>query len=307
MEHREKPVVLLVDNDMAYRDALRDVFIAEGNEVLTAETFDEALKLIHQDEEGSNSRRIALFISERVSGFNALLWYAKNNVPQRVMAYLIAENPSRRLKDDSHRAGAYFVFERESRQATFDSMVSSANNAPGWMHLKAGSEDHLTGLDNPRGFYHAVVPQLITMRDKRKRNYHSVASLLVADADRFKSINDTFGHVSGSEAIKAIARTIHEHVGSSDIVCRYGGDEFLVWIPGLTKLQATPIGRRLQKAVSDIEISSADNRRMQLSISVGIAEIWRFGIGGFESAEACLTDLIGRADYELYRAKKESH
>lgn len=122
--------------------------------------------------------------------------------------------------------------------------------------------------------------------------YHCGA-LLMIDADNFKSINDLYGHDVGDEALTIIARAIRAVLRNGDIVGRMGGEEFGVFLPGITQHQAQLVAERIRLAVSAAEFRPHGEQR-QLSVSIG---------GAAFSQTTSFAQLFRIADQRLYGAK----
>ncbi len=149
-------------------------------------------------------------------------------------------------------------------------------------HYHSSMQDPLTGLPNRRGAMAAINP-LWTSPD-----VHSHAALLV-DIDHFKQINDTHGHRSGDDVLRALASALRGSVRPGDITARLGGDEFLIFARDCDRQGAEQIAARLLAAVRAVESPT----RFTVSVGLGIATNMQ---GGF--------DLLYRhADTALYRAK----
>ncbi len=120
------------------------------------------------------------------------------------------------------------------------------------------------------------------------------SALLIADADHFKKINDTFGHLVGDEALRVIGRTIAATLGPRDFWGRIGGEEFVLFLDGADRARAFVVAEALRRAVAGSELV-ADGACVPLSVSIGA----RCSSGRFDP-----TELFRRADEDLYRAKK---
>ncbi|WP_456451303.1 diguanylate cyclase [Hydrogenimonas sp.] len=140
--------------------------------------------------------------------------------------------------------------------------------------------DPLTGVYNRRG----------CMRElgSGDRRY----ALIFIDIDRFKQINDTYGHEKGDEVIKTVARIIATHIRKEDIFCRYGGDEFLLFVANATTEQAHIIAEKLRKHIDIHRFDGVEN----VTVSIGIA---------IRQRNESIGSLIARADKSLYQAKSE--
>lgn len=149
-------------------------------------------------------------------------------------------------------------------------------------HYHSSMQDPLTGLPNRRGAM-ASINQLWSSPD-----VHSHAALLV-DIDHFKQINDTHGHRSGDDVLRALASALRSSVRPGDITARLGGDEFLVFARDCDRESAEQIAARLLAAVRAVESPT----RFTVSVGVGIATNLQ---GGFDQ-------LYRHADTALYRAK----
>jgi diguanylate cyclase (GGDEF)-like protein len=147
--------------------------------------------------------------------------------------------------------------------------------------------DALTGLCNRRGFDKELQQGL-----EGATRYDLDFALLMIDVDHFKGFNDTFGHGEGDEVLKRVARLLMEGSRSTDIVCRYGGEEFGVLLPNTDLNAALLLGERLCRLIA----STAWNRR-PVTVSLGASA----NTGGLQDPAI----LVRRADLALYEAKTQ--
>ncbi|MBW0148456.1 GGDEF domain-containing protein [Marinobacter arenosus] len=157
---------------------------------------------------------------------------------------------------------------------------------------KFSYEDALTGLKNRRYF-----DQLFEHECAVALRSHLPLSLLVIDIDHFKQFNDTHGHEAGDRGLQSVALTLQRQFRDSDIVCRYGGEEFVVIMPGALTDDATERAQSLCDSVSDASVVFQGQDLGHLTVSVGVA-CWP------ETGEAP-EQLLSLADQALYRAKEE--
>lgn len=151
--------------------------------------------------------------------------------------------------------------------------------------------DSLTGLNNRRFMDHHL-----TRMFAHSLKSQSPLSVLVLDLDRFKSVNDTYGHDIGDEVLKEFARRIGHNVRAIDLPCRMGGEEFVVLMPDTDTDSALIIAERVRTKVASDPFILADGRRLDVTVSVGVAT--SMGLG--DSIEA----LMKRADEGVYQAKE---
>jgi diguanylate cyclase (GGDEF)-like protein len=157
--------------------------------------------------------------------------------------------------------------------------------------------DDLTGLHNLRSF-EAGLKDMV----EAARGAGTPVALLVLDLDRLKSLNDAHGHLAGAEAVRTIGRIIAAHVPPDGIACRYGGDEFVIALPGCSASKARHFAERLRRTVLSTApiLDGADFPPETLSISIGIAcGAFDRAAGKDDESEA----LFRAADAALYVAK----
>jgi len=118
----------------------------------------------------------------------------------------------------------------------------------------------------------------------------------VFDLDLFKAVNDTFGHLIGDETLQSLATAMRHAARTDDIVGRFGGEEFIAFLPGASLEQATMTAERIRQAVSQATIVAGDEARIRVTISAGVAVI--------PSCAASLSDAIRVADARLFMAKR---
>lgn len=152
--------------------------------------------------------------------------------------------------------------------------------------------DDLTKLYNYR-----YLMQYLDSEVKRCLRYKKKVSLLFVDVDGFKRINDTFGHLVGSQALAEMGQVFKQILRETDIVGRYGGDEFVIVLPETPLNGAMIIAERIRKKVEDYEFI-AQNLSIRLTVSLGVANCPKHTL----TAEG----LIKKADAAMYRAKELS-
>jgi diguanylate cyclase (GGDEF)-like protein len=151
--------------------------------------------------------------------------------------------------------------------------------------------DELTRLYNFRYFQDRLVSET-----RRASRYETPLSLLMIDADDFKGLNDTRGHLAGNMALRRLASVLRKGVREVDVATRYGGEEFAILLPSTPKLAALKLGEKLRAAVERTAIGADDRRGGRvLTVSIGVASL----PGDAAGAE----ELVDRADRALYVAK----
>jgi diguanylate cyclase (GGDEF)-like protein len=158
--------------------------------------------------------------------------------------------------------------------------------------LAAQSErDGLTGVYNRR-----KLEQVLELEVSRARRYHGLLSVLMFDIDHFKKVNDRFGHVVGDDAIRHVAKVAQDTLRTTDVLGRYGGEEFLALLPEVGIEGALVAGERVRRAVAEHPLDSA-GKELSVTISVGAAT--------FTPALATGLVLVDQADQALYRSKSD--
>ncbi len=166
--------------------------------------------------------------------------------------------------------------------------ISDKRHAAEQLRL-ANSADHLTGLFNRRAFFEAAELEI-----ERGRRVPRKLSLLMIDADRFKSINDSHGHGVGDAVLRDLAATIAATVRDIDTAARVGGEEFAVLLPSTDLAGAAAVAHRLCESVR-ARVVVAEGSEVRYTVSVGVSEM---------SPEMTELDaLMRRADDALYKAK----
>jgi diguanylate cyclase (GGDEF)-like protein len=150
--------------------------------------------------------------------------------------------------------------------------------------------DALTGLLNRYGLQRVLAHEYA-----EARRYARSLSCLMIDLDNFKPINDTFGHATGDAALKQVGAILTDVVRRSDMVSRYGGDEFLVLLPETDLEGAEALAEKVLATASKQEFGDM-HPRFQLTLSIGAATL---------SDDESGNDMIARADMALYEAKEQ--
>ena len=129
-------------------------------------------------------------------------------------------------------------------------------------------------------------------------------ALALVDIDHFKEVNDTFGHLTGDRALKAIARIFRIHLREYDLTGRFGGEEFALLLPHTSALDAYGIAERIREHIAGTPLDVGDlpdGQHVQVTVSMGVAAL---GPNWSTSSGSQITDLLAAADRALYQAKR---
>ncbi len=153
--------------------------------------------------------------------------------------------------------------------------------------VKDSKTDFLTQLPN-RDFIHWKYSQL--------SNKYNHVSVVLADIDNFKTLNDTYGHLFGDDVLKVIAKELGKNLRNIDLVGRWGGEEFIFILPDTNAIQAQEIVDRIRKNIANIPFTpSSTSKKVNVTVS--------FGVSDSDFANVALEDILIKADQALYSAK----
>jgi diguanylate cyclase (GGDEF)-like protein len=211
--------------------------------------------------------------------------YAKLLVPNEMFigVFLLA----------SLRRDAFSEYHREYLLDTLMNQVAMvANNS--LLHQKLGDlamTDGLTGLLNHRTFMGKLAEKYREL-ERTPRPF----SILFMDIDKFKLVNDKYGHPVGDVAIKAVARVLRDTVRGTDFVARYGGEEFAVGMVETDSRGAEQMAERVRSIMEKTMITRVHDGELRCTLSIGVVS--------FPDDTANMADLVAMADKALYHAKQ---
>ncbi|MEK6399966.1 MULTISPECIES: GGDEF domain-containing protein [unclassified Mesorhizobium] len=197
------------------------------------------------------------------------------------------DGPSNAIWFEGRVQALSFQVEGEDAVVWIASNITEKNEVQ--QKLRQLSEtDALTGLYNRRKLLETLDDRLAVFERERAQT-----SVLVFDLDNFKRLNDEMGHHAGDAALVEIARLCRQHLRKSDVIARFGGDEFVVVMPGTHRSDAMEIAEQLRKHVP---IALNETVHYESTISGGVSE---FGL-----PDRFSSDILTRADAGLYQSKR---
>lgn len=303
--------VLVVEDDRAMRALLEKMLVVAGHQVVIASNGMEALNLI---EKVRPQLIVTDWLMPQMDGIALCRELRKKSENRSIYVIIVTMQESADKLVEAFEAGAddylnkpitpkiFFArlraaqrvvqlqeeiaFDREQLMR-FSAELSAANERL----LGQALSDALTGLPNRRFAMERLEQEwALTKRGDR------TLSCLMVDVDHFKSINDRFGHQVGDEALKLVANTLRRAARTQDVVCRYGGEEFLVICPDTDTQAAVQCAERLRTNVAAQGLHLQDGGEHKMTVSIGVAEK--------NEAINTLENLLIRADDNLYAAKE---
>lgn len=193
--------------------------------------------------------------------------------------------------------GGVFIFILYQKGRKANRLLQEVNEQLAF-HAK---HDPLTGLHNRRSFVEKMSPREHSPSIERRSDGRDLPDcLILLDIDRFKSINDRWGHAAGDKVLKEVAARLEKAVRDTDMVLRWGGEEFLIFSPNATPTQITVLVDRLLRTIADTPIGTG-TEHVQVSISAGFISL---PFSGIPQEKIDWEKALNLADAALYFAKQ---
>ncbi len=240
-----------------------------------------------------------------LNGKHVSVLYAGNEMTAKEMA----ENTTRYLERDKRFSRAVHNKRKDGTEFWSQTNISIFNHAQFgevWVSVhediteRKRMEDeleHLATHDPLTGLYNRnMLEQLLNDEIHRATRYNHAISVFMLDIDRFKPINDTYGHRTGDTVLRGFAKVLENSIRKTDYAARYGGEEFVVILPETPLAKAKELAERLRNKIAGHSISIEDGKELNITVSVGIAT--------FPQHAQSWEDLLETADKAMYAAKK---
>lgn len=293
---RKQPLILVVDDEENNVDLLQKRLKAFGFQTISALEGKEALLLARC--EHPDLILLDIMMPE-MSGYEVLIELKKSENTREIPVILLSARVEVEDKVKGLSLGAVDYITKPFHPEELLARVNNALQQKAKVQkLKDEAEqlrnfsmiDELTGLFNRRYLKERFQEE---MKQAQRHNY-PLACLMI-DIDYFKEINDTFGHLLGDKILAGIARLIRSSLRASDVVGRYGGEEFIVLLPQTDKPGALSAAEKLRKNLEQ-HVFRHEGHGISVTASIGIAV--------YHGQDWSLEDLIDLADFALYQAKK---
>ncbi len=290
--------VLVADDDQITRKVVRALLNKWGYEAVEAEDGDQAWQILQQDD--APRLILADWIMPGIDGPELC---RRLRIKSDSSYHYIILLTSRDSKEDivgGLNAGAddyitkpFMTQELEVRLRIGVRILELQQSLQESLELQRyqARHDPLTGILN-----HGEILRILEQEIERSRRQNSDLAVIMGDLDHFKKVNDTYGHVAGDAVLVEVAQRIRNNIRLYDTVGRYGGEEFLLVLPGCSAEEGWQIGRRILNNIEQPAIKFQENN-IAITISLGLA---CFKAGGPTNASG----LVQAADNALYRAKQ---
>lgn len=285
--------VLLVDDSSVFRKVLKATLERAGYEVITAENGSEAIRILGEE----NSPELVLLdrVMPDMDGLEVCKWVRSHvNAEQGARYKYFIVLTSKTDQDDVLEGFAQGADDYVMKP--FCNQELLARIAVGMRVLKMQRElwetairDMLTGLYNRRAIYDLLAAELA-----RARRDKSLVGVALIDVDRFKQVNDNYGHSAGDEVLSFLAQILKASLPEYDLIGRLGGEEFIIAFSCTNDEEAVSKCESLRKIVADQSLHYL-NENFELTVSIGLTTT---------SGEVLPAEAINWADKALYQAKK---
>ena len=311
-QRREGRRVLVVDDDSDFAQSMDDILKAHGyscavapgprEALATVPDFDAHVALVDLRLGAENGLRLVSDLKRTQPDMPCIMLSAYADVESAIQALHQGACAYLRKPVDDNELLATLDGCFEKIRFRRDEMASQEVLRTASLQLEEKNQqlvdlaatDDLTALYNRRQFLEMLQRECL-----RARRHGTATSLVMVDVDHFKTINDKYGHTFGDSVLVTVANTLKDSARLTDVVARYGGDEFMVLMPVTDDQQAFIGAERIRKQVEQQTVSEGD-RSLHISISLGIGSLRADEHGTPQ-------ELIERADEALYVAKASGH
>lgn len=281
----KKAGILIVDDDAVLREILQRRLAGPNRYLYTANTVVEAEHILADQD-------VALVLLDLQLGDGdgrELLLKWRSILPLSIPIIVLTANRGPQVEAECLALGADGFFKKPVDYAMLSTLVA-AKLQQSFEVARQSALDPLTGLPNRAAFQRVFA----RMAQLAKR-YQEPLSVALMDIDRFKSINDLYGHPTGDRVMCRLAKTLSQALRGSDLVCRWGGDEFAVLFPKAGLEEAHSALQKAQEALRKERFESSGHPDFHVTFSGGIA---------LARDLSTIEQVMGRADHFLYLAKQ---
>jgi diguanylate cyclase (GGDEF)-like protein len=290
--------ILIAEDDLAFRNLMEKILTMWGYDVIVAENGNTALQILQSED----APRIAM-LDWMMSGMDGVEVCRKvREENKNTYTYIILLTSQQRDEDlvtgleagaDDYITKPFKHNELQLRLRAGRRIIELQNEliaARDTFRTKA-THDSLTGLWNHEEIFH-ILAQELSRAEREEKN----VSVIMADIDYFKKINDSYGHLAGDVVLRSIAGKMHSLMRSYDSIGRYGGEEFLIILPECYLEYAAYFAERLRLSISSNSIDTPEGM-IPVTVSFGVA-------ASSEQSKRNPEFLVKAADKALYRAKE---
>lgn len=278
--------ILLVDDDRAVLFMLKTLLENAGHTVATAADGEEALGLL---EKSMPQLIITDWAMPKMNGLEFCKAIRRNPLWRNIYIFIMAAQESTELLVGAFEAGANDYITKPINAKIFGARLRAGQRV---IHLQEELEFDRQQLykfagelaaSNQRFQQLALTDVLTGLPNRRSANEHlerhwalaergdRQLSCMMIDVDRFKQINDTYGHKTGDDALKQVAYALRGNTRAEDVVCRFGGEEFLLICPDISVEQAFQKAEMLRQYVAALNVLGNDGQVFNLTVSIGVA------------------------------------
>jgi len=290
------PQIIVADDSPVYRALVRDTLAQQGHDVIVASNGREAVKLASEyrpqvlvtdwEMPDLNGIELSRIVRQDPNSFIYIILLTANSDKEQVVEGL-QSGADDYLTKPFHPGELVARVSVGLRISELTREIQCKNKLLEELSLT----DPLTGLPNRRAF-----EQWATRELKGAIRHGFGFWIVMADLDRFKSVNDNYGHAAGDEVLKLFSSILRENTRSSNMCARFGGEEFVL---ALSHLDRSGVGIAIERLRSSLEAA-------RFSFAPLLSVTASFGIAGFAGDKRTeFEELLPRADAALYRAKKQ--
>jgi len=290
----EKLSILIADDSVFFRQLLIQTLSGWGYDVVSAGNGHEAWEILQRED----APRLAI-LDWVMPGLNGLevcrMVSGRTGTPYIYLILLTGKNNKEDIVAGLEAGADDYItkpfHEEELRcRVKIGERIIRLESKISWL----AATDPLTGVLNRRAFMERMEGEM----QRSKRNNEPFSVILV-DIDHFKGINDTYGHLLGDAVLQKFAAHLSSLLRSYEVIGRYGGEEFVICLPGASEKQAIRVAERLRSSLVDLEFDvSVNQEAVPVTASFGVA-------GTAVITEGTGDMLLAKADQALYQAKRE--
>lgn len=294
--------ILVVDDNALQRQIIeKPLSTIDGYEVIALDNVKAAKKMLQQDE--TVRFVITDWVMPDIDGLTFVRWIRSANLTGYVYVILLTSREDPGDIEDGLNAGADDYIKKPCHPKELLARVAVGKRILNLEeNLRNASErlkrqvliDDLTELKNRRAIY-----QIGRQEIGRANRDESPLSVLFLDIDKFKNINDTYGHLAGDEALRLTAHLLQENIREYDMAGRWAGDEFIVLLPNTNAEEATDLGARVLQAFNRSAMLLKNGNKIVLNVSIGL-HTWMPGTTALPDMDV----LVKLADEAMYKAKQ---